>query len=271
MEGDGTSADFARELTKSIRASKHQKKIVEENIGNVEHYYPQIIHDVNLYTVRSAKLRDAGDQFSKSLSSYAQSESPALKSGLNVVAECFASVQDHRQALVTRLENKVVVPFSVYETRCEQVKMDAQQPVLAQRNETRQHRSFERVRRNATDRDHPRFVKAESKYRRASDEVNRSRQILRDQVSDFEREKIRDLKQVFGEFLLSEMMFFSKSLELYTHAYQRLMDVDEEEVVEQLDDSMSGVASYGTMSDMGSNAADEEAAVTSSPKRMALD
>lgn len=115
-------------------------------------------------------------------------------------------------------------------------------------------------------------MKAEAKYRRASDEVNRSRQILRDQVSDFEREKIRDLKQVFGDFLLSEMLFFSKSLELYTHAYQRLTEVDEEEVVEQLDDSMSGVASYGTISDMGSTAVVDEAIIsTSSPKRMAQD
>ena len=260
------SYSLTGELTKSIRASKHQKKIVKENIDNVEQYYPQLIHDINLYTVRSAKLRDAGDKFSRSLHAYAESESPALKSGLKVVADCFESVQDHRQALVTRLENKVVVPFSVYETRCEQVKVDAEQPILAQRREKTQHRSFERVRSKSPH--HPRYVKAEAKYRRASDEVNRSRQILRDQVSDFEREKIRDLKQVFGEFLLSEMLFFSKSLELYTHAYQRLTEVDEEEAVEQLDDSMSGVASYGTISDMGSNAAVDD---TSSLRRMAQD
>lgn len=135
MEGDSTPTDFARELTKSIRASKQQKKIVKENIDNVEQFYPQLIHDINLYTVRSAKLRDAGDKFSQSLHSYAASESPALKSGLDVVADCFKSVQDHRQALVTRLENKVIVPFSVYETRCEQVKVDAEQPILAQRRE----------------------------------------------------------------------------------------------------------------------------------------
>ena len=38
--------------------------------------------------------------------------------------------------------------------------------------------------------------------------------------------------------MLSEMMFLSKSLEIYTRAYQELMNVDEEEDVEQLQESM---------------------------------
>ena len=230
-------------MNQSILASKHQTKIVRNNIEKVEEFYPKFIHDINRYTVRSAKLRDAGDKFARSLRDYADFEFPALKSGLKGVAECFATVQDHREALVSRLENKVAVPLTVYGTRCEQVRTEAQQPVVAQRIERVTHRSLVALQRCKAPPQHPRYVKAEAKYRRASDEVHRSRQVLREQVSDFQREKIRDLKQVFGEFLLSEMMFFSKSLELYTHAYQRLMDVDEEEVVEQLDGSMTEVPS----------------------------
>jgi len=257
MEGleKGDPAEFARELTRSIRASALQTKVVTENIENVQRHYPQFVHDINLYTIQSAKLRDAGDQFAKSLEQYAQSESPALRSGLDVIANCFSAVEDHREALVTRLENKVVVPFSVYETRCKQVKTDAEQPNLAQQKEKIKHRSFDRVKNKSAQ--HPRYIRAEAKYRKASDEANRSRQILRDQVSDFEREKIRDLKSVFGEFLMSEMLFFSKSLELCTHAYQQLMEVDEDEAINQLDDSMSGVESYG-MTGGGKNDEEEE-------------
>ena len=38
--------------------------------------------------------------------------------------------------------------------------------------------------------------------------------------------------------MLSEMLFLSKSLEIYTRAYQELMNVDEDEDIEQLQESM---------------------------------
>lgn len=41
-----------------------------------------------------------------------------------------------------------------------------------------------------------------------------------------------------GEFMMSEMLFLSKSLEIYTRAYQELMAVDEDEDIEQLQESM---------------------------------
>ena len=38
--------------------------------------------------------------------------------------------------------------------------------------------------------------------------------------------------------MLSEMLFYAKSLEIYTHAYKELMQVDEDETIEQLQESM---------------------------------
>lgn len=57
-------------------------------------------------------------------------------------------------------------------------------------------------------------------------------------MSGFERQKIIDLKDVLGEFIMSEMLFYSKALELYTHAYQELMTVDEEKGIDHLQSSM---------------------------------
>ena len=224
-------------LRESIRASQQQSKVVTGNIENVEFHYPQFIQDINLYTIRSAKLRDAGDSFAKSLQKYAQSETSALKHGLSCFAECFAAVQDHRNALVNRLENKVVVAFSVYETRCKQVMVDVEQPNVAYQKETSQYKSFEKVKSKSIQ--HHRLAKAEAKFKKASEEAIRSRQILCDQVSEFERGKVRDLKYVFGELLLSEMLFYSKALELYTRGYQELMKIDEEENIGQLQNSMN--------------------------------
>lgn len=101
------------DLKTSIRAGEQQNKVVTENIEKVENHFPQMVQDINLYTVRSAKLRDAGDMFSKSLRDYAATEVPSLQRGLGAFAECFAAVQDHRNALVTRLENKVTNIYNV--------------------------------------------------------------------------------------------------------------------------------------------------------------
>ncbi|XP_057304277.1 CBY1-interacting BAR domain-containing protein 1-like isoform X1 [Hydractinia symbiolongicarpus] len=225
-----------RDLKTSMRAGEQQTKVVNENIEKVENHFPHIVQDINLYTVRSAKLRDAGDNFAKSLQDYAVSETPVLRQGLSAFAECFASVQDHRNVLVNRLENKVVQAFSVYETKCKQAKLDVKQHTVAHSKELNQHKSFERVKTKSTQQFQ--LAKAEAKYKKAAEEANRSAQILDDQVSDFERQKTRDLKKVFGEFMLSEMLFYAKALEIYTRAYQELMEVDEEENVEQLRQSM---------------------------------
>jgi len=224
------------DLRTSLRSGEQQTKVVNENITNVESHFPQLIQDLNLYAVRSAKLRDAGDILTKSVQDYAASETPVLKQGLGAFSECFAAVQDHRNALVTRLENKVVPLFSVYETKCKQAKLDVKQHSVAHSKELNEHKSFERVK----SRSNKQFAlaKAETKFQKAAEEANRSAQTLNDQITDFERNKVRDLKKVFGDFMLNEMMFFAKALELYTHGYQELMNINEEEDVEQLQEQM---------------------------------
>ena len=67
------------DLKSTQRTGEQQTKIVNESIVKVETHYPQLVHDFNTYIVRTAKLRDAGDNLHKSFVGYAQEESPALK------------------------------------------------------------------------------------------------------------------------------------------------------------------------------------------------
>ena len=224
------------DLKSSIKAGEQQTKVVSENIEKIENHFPHIVQGINLYTIRSAKLRDAGDLLSKSIQNYANSETPLLQQGLKAFSECFAAIQDHRNVLVRRLEEKVSPSFSVYETRCKQAKIDVKQHNIAHTKEMSEHKSFERVKGKSTQQFE--LAKAEAKFKKAAEEANRSAQILNDQVAEFERQKITDLKKVFGDFMLSEMLFYAKSLEIYTHAYKELMQVDEDETIEQLQESM---------------------------------
>ena len=226
------------DLKSSLRSGEQQTKIVTQNIEKIETHYPQIVQDLNDYVVRTAKLRDTGDTLHKSLINYAQDESPILKRGLDAFSECFAAVQDHRNTLVSRLESKVLRKFAVYETRCKQARQDLRQHSQAHLKELNEHKTLERVRNRSPNQQNFKLAQAETKFQKAADEANRSSQILNDQVTEFERQKVRDLKGIYGDFMLSEMMFYAKALEIYTRGYQELMNVDEEEEVNYLQTSL---------------------------------
>ncbi len=225
------------DLKSSQRTGEQQTKIVNQSIERIETHYPQLVQDLNSYIVRTAKLRDSGDTLHKSFIKYAQDESPALKGGLEGFGECFAATQDLRNALVFRLEDKVLKKFSVYETRCKQAREDLRVHAAAHMKELQQHKSLERM-RVKTPNQNFKLAQAETKFQKAADEANRSIQILTDQVTKFHRQKASDLKQIFGDFMLSEMMFYAKALEIYTTGYQELMKVNVEEEVEAIENSL---------------------------------
>ena len=61
-----------------------------------------------------------------------------------------------------------------------------------------EHKSYEKVKMKPTQQFQ--LAKAEAKLKKASEEAYRSAYILSDQVTDFERKKVEDLKNVFGKY-----------------------------------------------------------------------
>ncbi|KAK3524950.1 hypothetical protein QTP86_011478 [Hemibagrus guttatus] len=59
-------------------------------------------------------------------------------------------------------------------------------------------------------------------------DATRTTRQLEETIDLFERQKIRDIKKIFGEFVTVEMAFHAKALEVYTTAYQHVKNVDEE-------------------------------------------
>ena len=146
-------------------------------------------------------------------------------------------MQDLRNALVRRLDSKVLQKFSVYETRCKQAREDLRQHATAHMKEINEHKSLERLKAKSPNQNF-KLAQAETKFQKAADEANRSIQILTEQVTSFHQQKAKDLKQIFGDFLLSEMMFYAKALEIYTTGYQELMKVNVDQEVENIRGSL---------------------------------
>ncbi|XDV34728.1 hypothetical protein PO909_004857 [Leuciscus waleckii] len=204
-----------------------QTKQIQDNITNVEKHFGDLCQLFAAYVRKSARLRDKADLLVKEIGLYADTETPNLKCGLKNFADQLAKIQDYRQAEVERLEVKVIEPLKAYGNIVKTKREDLKQTQTARNRESKQMQQLERMRqRNPSDRQIIR--KAESELQRATMDATRTTRQLEETIDDFEKQKIRDIKKILGEFVTVEMAFHAKALEIYTSAYQDIQNVDEE-------------------------------------------
>ncbi|XP_016296174.1 protein FAM92A1 isoform X1 [Sinocyclocheilus anshuiensis] len=217
--------------TPDARARDTQTKQIQENITNVEKHFGDLCQLFAAYVRKTARLRDKADLLVKEVGLYADTETPNLKCGLKNFADQLAQIQDYRQAeyysQVERLEVKVIEPLKAYGNIVKTKREDMKQTQTARNREAKQMQQLERMRqRNPSDRQI--ISQAESELQRATMEATRTTRQLEETIDDFEKQKIRDIKKILGEFVTVEMAFHAKALEIYTTGYQHIQNVDEE-------------------------------------------
>ncbi|XP_051526243.1 CBY1-interacting BAR domain-containing protein 1 [Myxocyprinus asiaticus] len=213
--------------TPDARVRDTQTKQIQENITNVEKHFGDLCQLFAAYVRKTARLRDKADLLVKEISLYADTETPNLKSGLKNFADQLAKIQDYRQAEVERLEVKVIEPLKAYGNIVKTKREDLKLTQSARNREAKQMQQLERMRqRNPSDRQI--ISQAESELQRATMDATRTTRQLEETIDDFEKQKICDIKKIFGEYVTVEMAFHAKALEIYTTAYQHIQNVDEE-------------------------------------------
>lgn len=80
--------------------------------------------------------------------------------------------------------------------------------------------------------------KAETELQRATMDATRTTRQLEETIDNFEKQKIKDIKTIFSEFITIEMLFHGKALEVFTAAYQNIQKIDEEEDLEVFRNSL---------------------------------
>ncbi|XP_067357346.1 CBY1-interacting BAR domain-containing protein 1 isoform X1 [Channa argus] len=221
------SAKMSR--TPDARARDNQTRKIQENITNVEKHFGEMCQMFAAYVRKTARLRDKADLLVREMGSYADTETPNLKRGMKQFADHLAKIQDYRQAEVERLEAKVIEPLKSYGAVVKRKREDLKTTQSAREREAKQMAQLERTRqRNPSDRQ----IIAESELQRATMDATRTTRQLEETIDEFEKQKIRDIKKIFGEFVTVEMSFHAKALEVYTLAYQSIQSVDEEEDLE---------------------------------------
>ncbi|XP_027433451.1 protein FAM92A isoform X1 [Zalophus californianus] len=232
-------------LRRSMENRDAQTRQLQDAVTNVEKHFGELCQIFAAYVRKTARLRDKADLLVNEINVYACTETPNLKQGLKNFADEFAKLQDYRQAevlmnneqKVERLEAKVVEPLKAYGTIVKMKRDDLKATLTARSREAKQLTQLERTRqRNPSDR-HV-ISQAETELQRATMDATRTTRHLEETIDNFEKQKIKDIKTIFSEFITIEMLFHGKALEVYTAAYQNIQKIDEEEDLEVFRNSL---------------------------------
>uniref|UniRef100_A0A2K5C4J1 CBY1 interacting BAR domain containing 1 n=1 Tax=Aotus nancymaae TaxID=37293 RepID=A0A2K5C4J1_AOTNA len=232
-------------MRRTLENRNAQTKQLQTAVSNVEKHFGELCQIFAAYVRKTARLRDKADLLVNEINTYAATETPHLKLGLMNFADEFARLQDYRQAevwmlmnndkKVERLEAKVVEPLKAYGTIVKMKRDDLKATFTARNREAKQLTQLERTRqRNPSDR----HIIAETELQRAAMDASRTSRHLEETIDNFERQKMKDIKTIFSEFITIEMLFHGKALEVYTAAYQNIQNIDEDEDLEVFRNSL---------------------------------
>ncbi|TSZ97537.1 Protein FAM92B [Bagarius yarrelli] len=200
---------------------------MELTISNAEKYMGQFCTLLASYTRKTAKLRDKADLLVQQMQEFASTEGPEVRICLKNFSEDLAMVQDYRQAEVERLETRVLAPLKAYGAVVKTKRADLKRFSADRAKEIKELQRLEKIRlKNPADRQSI----AETNVQKASSNANRSSRQMEETITDFQRQKLSDVKRIFTEFIRVEMLFHAKALEVYTHTFNNLetLDIDKD-------------------------------------------
>ncbi|XP_010778240.1 protein FAM92B-like, partial [Notothenia coriiceps] len=170
-----------------------QVKSMEQAVKDAEKYLGEICSLLASYTRKTARLRDKADLLVAQLFEFSSREDPELQSGLKNLAEDLAMVQDYRQAQVERLETRVVAPLKAYGEVVKNKRADLKKFSTDLNRELKEIQKLEKIRlRNPADRQS--ISQAEVNAQKASNNAQRSIRQLEESITDFQRQKLEDIK-----------------------------------------------------------------------------
>ncbi|XP_060822103.1 CBY1-interacting BAR domain-containing protein 1-A isoform X2 [Bombus pascuorum] len=218
---------------------EQEAKFVQDRISNVEKHFAELCTTFAAYTRKAARLRDKGDEIAKIIQTYAQSETinQSLSNGLANFSATLSVIGDYRDAKVQRFDAKIISPLSQYATICKHARDDVKNTFTTRDKELTRKRHLDRL-RERNPRNRQMISQAESELMKASVEVSRVVKGLEEQIDAFEKRKLHDLKTVLLDFIIIELSFHAKTLELLTKGYQDIAEIDEIKDLEEFREVM---------------------------------
>ncbi|XP_022914278.2 CBY1-interacting BAR domain-containing protein 1 isoform X1 [Onthophagus taurus] len=208
---------------------EQEAKFIQDRILTVEKNISELCSVFSGYSRKVARIRDKGDELSKVIVAYAETEdiNKSLSNGLINFATQISSISDYGDVRTQNIDQKVVNEFSQYENICKHAKDEVKQIYAARTKEISRKRQLDRA-KERNPRNRQQIVQAESELVKASAEVSKTINNLEEQITSFEKQKLHDLKVILLDFVATEIGYHAKCLELLTKAYKAVDRIDEE-------------------------------------------
>ncbi|XP_022820417.1 protein FAM92A isoform X2 [Spodoptera litura] len=207
---------------------EQQAKFIQDRITSVEKNFGELCVAFGDYTRKTARLRDMGDELVKVLKDYANNEivNKSLSNGLENLSTTLTAIEEYRNCEVQRLEAKVIGELCQYETICKHAREELKHTMNVREKELARKKVLDKAReRQPFNRQQVTY--AESELLKASAEMSRTAKGLSEQTEFFERRKLQQLKTLLSNFVMIEMNFHAKAVELLTVAYQQISDIND--------------------------------------------
>ncbi|XP_014362133.2 protein FAM92A isoform X1 [Papilio machaon] len=207
---------------------EQQAKFIQDRITSVEKNFGDLCVAFGDYARKTARVRDMGDELAKVIKDYANNEivNKSLSSGLDNLSITLTAIEEYRNCEVQRLEAKVVGELCQYETICKHAREELKHTMNVREKEMARKKVLDKAReRQPFNRQQVTY--AESELIKASAEMSRTAKGLSEQTEFFERRKLQQLKSLLSNFVMIEMTFHTKAVELLTVAYQQIADIND--------------------------------------------
>ncbi|XP_022914279.2 CBY1-interacting BAR domain-containing protein 1 isoform X2 [Onthophagus taurus] len=218
---------------------EQEAKFIQDRILTVEKNISELCSVFSGYSRKVARIRDKGDELSKVIVAYAETEdiNKSLSNGLINFATQISSISDYGDVRTQNIDQKVVNEFSQYENICKHAKDEVKQIYAARTKEISRKRQLDRA-KERNPRNRQQIVQAESELVKASAEVSKTINNLEEQITSFEKQKLHDLKVILLDFVATEIGYHAKCLELLTKAYKAVDRIDEESDLQEFKKSL---------------------------------
>ncbi|XP_045458791.1 protein FAM92A isoform X1 [Melitaea cinxia] len=176
-----------------------------------------------------------GDELAKVIKEYSNNEivNKSLSSGLENLSITLTAIEEYRNCEVQRLEAKVIGELCQYETICKHAREELKHTMNVREKEMSRKKVLDKAKERQPF-NRQQITYAESELIKASAEMSRTAKSLSEQTEFFERRKLQQLKTLLSDFVMIEMTFHSKAVELLTVAYKQIANINEKADLELL-------------------------------------
>ncbi|CAD6209710.1 GSCOCG00010809001-RA-CDS [Cotesia congregata] len=204
---------------------EQEARFVQERITKVEKHFADLCTSFAAYARKAARLRDKNDELAKVIQNYATSETinQSLSRGLHNFGATLSVIGDYKDAEVQRIDSKIISTLSQYSMICRHAREDVKNTFSARDKELARRKHIDKL-----------LLKKQGKSQTVTDlkSISNTVQVLKvvkgleEQIDAFEKRKLQDLITLLLDFVMIELSFHTKAVELFTKAYQDIAEID---------------------------------------------